>query len=142
MKKFFKHHYSKHAIVVALLWLFAPAAWYLMWRDKKYHSWFPPLLYVNGFVIAGMVFIQTGTYIPWMQEIYSYYGAHPVSFLGALAGVLMGLYAIIHLIFGIYFKRKVTRHGRLVDEHIGAILAILLIDSLIGLGTGLLKLLP
>lgn len=136
--KYLKRHYSKHALIVALLWLFAPAAWLLMWRDKKYHSWFPAVLYINGFVIAGMLAVQTGKYVPWMQEVYTFYGAHPVSYLGTFAGLFMGLYAFAHLFIGIYFKNKFKKHGKLVDKHIGAILTILLIDVLIGLGTGLI----
>lgn len=49
---------TKHTIIVFLLWVAAPVAWFLMWRDKKYHSWFPHLLWINGVIFAVVTFFS------------------------------------------------------------------------------------
>lgn len=53
-----KKSFSKHGIIVILLWVAAPLAWYLMWRDKKYHNWFPHLLWINGAVFGVITLLR------------------------------------------------------------------------------------
>jgi hypothetical protein len=50
--------YKKHTVIVTLLWVLAPVAWFLMWRDKRYHSWFPHLLWINGTIFAVITFFN------------------------------------------------------------------------------------
>lgn len=53
---------NKHGLIVFLLWVAAPVAWYMMWKDKKYHSWFPHLLWING-AVFGIITILRASHV-------------------------------------------------------------------------------
>lgn len=104
---------TKHGLIVILLWVAAPVAWYLMWKDKKYHNWFPHLLWINGAVFGAITLVRAS----YLLTRGSY-----ASFLvfGALA------FALIQIIFGLKVK------GKTVEKFIIPMIVAFLID--IGLG--------
>lgn len=129
---------KKHTLIVILLWLFAPAAWIVMWKDKRYHSWFPTLLYMNG-VIFGFVFLTQGIVVlPRLQIWYDQMNVHTVpNFTPSIAIALIG-FCIFQIFLGVYLKSKIRTHGHLLDHLIALVLAIFTIDFIFGFITGLL----
>ena len=133
---------NKHFVIVLLLWLFAPGAWYLMWKDKTYHSWFAPLLFVNGIVVGFMVITQAFVVIPWISRLYDYYGIHPLPFFSSVMALSIVLFAIIQIIYGYHIRKIAKKHKVVVDHHIRLILLMFTIDVIIGLATGIVRLIP
>ena len=138
--KNFKIH--KHLVIVALLWLFAPAAWYLMWQDKKYHSWFAPLLLVNGIVIGIMIITQSYVFIPYISALYELYGVHPLPFFSSVTAIIVVAFAVIQIIYGLHVRRTESLKNKLVTEHLALTVVFFTVDVIIGLLTGLIRVIP
>lgn len=134
---------SKHAIIVVLLWAFAPLAWYLMCRDKRYHSWFPKLLWING-IIFGVIFItQSFMAIPRLNAVYDALRIHVPTYVhpGVIVLVILFLAAQIwagHVLEGKLQKKKGVAYKSLADRLVAPIIVIFAIDGALGIITGLL----
>ncbi|EKD62856.1 MAG: hypothetical protein ACD_52C00031G0002 [uncultured bacterium] len=96
---------KKHALVIILLWLFAPAAWVLMVRDKRYWSWLPTLLIINGIVFT-------------LIALY-------------LNKFLFLLFATLQIPYGLFLQKNSTY----LKANLAVIIVIFTLDLLFGLGT-------
>ncbi len=134
---------SKHAIIVVLLWAFAPLAWFLMWQDKSYHTWFPKLLWING-IIFGVIFItQSFVAIPRLNAVYDAFHIHVPPYVHPGAVLLVLLFLGIQIAIGQLLQKKLA-HKRgeaqkhLADRLVFPIIIIFAIDGILGIITGLL----
>lgn len=134
---------TKHAIIVFFLWAAAPVAWYIIWRDKKYHGWFPVILFVNGIVFTTLVAIQSLVYIPRLEafaQINQKVGLH---YFGIFASIGLVFFALAQILYGRTLRREMKHDNTLINRHLPIIITILVIDVAIGFLTGILpKLLP
>lgn len=134
---------SKHAVIVVLLWAFAPLAWFLLWQDKRYHSWFPKLLWING-IIFGVIFLtQSFLAIPRLNAVYDALHIHVPAYVhpGAVLLVLIFLGAQIvagHLLQKKLNESKGNAQKKLADRLVIPIIFIFAIDGILGIVTGLL----
>jgi hypothetical protein len=131
---------SKPALIVFLLWAFAPLAWFLLWTDKKYHSWFPKLMWVNGIIFAVIFSVQSFGAMPKLTTWFESIGVTwTQDFSGYLyVGIL--LFAIFQIPLGVYLEGFIKRHIKLTDEVALFSVSIFAIDGLLALATGLLSL--
>jgi len=123
---------------VFLLWAFAPLAWFLMWRDKKYHTWFPKLLWING-IIFGVIFItQSVIAIPRLNAIYEALSIHIPSYVHPSAVGFVILFALAQIYAGHKLEQKVKVKKHFPNNYILPIVIIFAIDGILGFATGFL----
>lgn len=139
MKKFKVPKLTKHALIIFLLWAFAPAAWFLLWKDKKYHSWFPKLLWVNGIIFSIIFFTQSFIFIPKLEQIYDVVGIEVPPSTTPLAAFLVLVFVLLQIPAGIHLQKKIIKHKSLTDKYVIPILFIFLIDGIIAFSTGLVS---
>jgi len=134
---------SKHAVIVVLLWAFAPLAWFLMWRDKKYHRWFPKLLWING-IIFGVIFLtQSFIAIPRLNAIYDALHIHVPAYVHPLAILLVLLFLAGQILAGHLLQRRLKKKSRDEQKHFAdrlvfPIIVIFALDGVLGIITGIL----
>lgn len=129
---------SKHALIIFLLWAFAPAAWFLLWRDKKYHSWFPKLLWVNGIIFSVIFVTQSFVFIPKLEEIYTALKIEVPSSTTPLAALVILAFVLLQIPAGMHLQKKITKQKSLTDKYVLPILFIFLVDGFIALSTGVI----
>jgi len=61
-------------LVLLLLIFFPPAAWYVMWREKHYHSWFIYLIAFYGVLTLIGSFAIRLIFIPYTNQLYASLG--------------------------------------------------------------------
>lgn len=133
-----KTRISKHALIVFLLWAFAPLAWFLIWQDKKYHSWFPKLLWVNGIIFGILFFTQSVIAIPKLNELYSYLHIEVPGYFHPVVITLVLLFAAAQIYAGMQLEKQVKKEHKLVEKFLLPIIVIFAIDGLLALSTGAL----
>jgi len=111
--------FTKHGIIVFLLWAAAPVAWYLMWRDKRYHHWFPHLLWING-IIFGIITLLN------LHKIDS----HPV--LTPVTVTLILSFAIMQILAGLHLQKRLMQSKKLINKLIIPMIIIFAIDIALG----------
>ena len=134
---------TKHAVIVFFLWAAAPVAWYIIWRDKKYHGWFPVILFINGIVFTILVLIQSVVYLPRFAVLTEINRMVSVQYLGHVATLFLIFFAIAQIAYGKHLRRQMKSDTKIIERQLPIIIIILVIDVAIGFLTGLLpKLLP
>lgn len=111
--------FTKHGIIVFLLWAAAPLAWYLMWKDKRYHHWFPHLLWINGTIFGIITLIN-------LHKVDS----HPI--LTPLSAVFILVFAISQILAGMYLQKKLLKSKRLINKLIVPMIIIFALDIALG----------
>ena len=137
--KFQLPHLTKHALIVFLLWAFAPLAWFLIWQDKTYHSWFPKLLWVNGIIFGVIFFTQYFVVIPKLDRIYDVLGVHTPPYLHPLTVIVVLTFAVAQILAGYHLEKKVQKHHKLVEKYLIPIIIIFALDGILALTTGVLS---
>lgn len=105
------NHLSPWSIIL-LLFFFPPLAWYCMWKNPRYHSWFPILLIILGllslstsFLIAFVVYPQIRILTESLNMKQSFWTEY-----AAYGAVLVGL---LEITFGIYVFQRVNANATL-----------------------------
>lgn len=125
-----KHHTPKWIIVI-FLWIFPFAAWFLMWREKEYHTWFPSILFINGAIMSVFFLIYGFFILPLLLRFYTIAGIlkkPSFSFELAMAFVI---YGILQILFSIPAKSKAKKHIELSDRLLVVTTVFLVADYLI-----------
>lgn len=130
---------KKKLIVIAFLWIFAPISWILMWKDKRFHEWFPPLLFVNGIIFTFVFVTQGFINFPKIDYLYQKYQIHEVPYFTVLTALLLTTFTVYQVILGIYLKGKLKTNKHVADDYIKAIMIIFTVDFFFGVTTGLLN---
>lgn len=133
-------HSASHITVLVLLFLFPPAAWYIMWKNKQYHSWFPMLLILNALIPLVTLIIMLLFVVPQLMTLYNNLNVQP-NFspypLIITAIILSG----IQILFAIYIRQRVKKYGQLSQNLLVVTLIFLITNFLITfLGIGAIQL--
>ncbi len=92
-------------IIIILLIFFAPVAWYFMWKDHRYHTWFPIVLIITAALMFSLLGVQTLIVMPKLLALYeNLHVTQPQSSLYLGYGGI--IYALCQAIFGIYLFRR------------------------------------
>ena len=110
---------TKHGLIVLLLWFFAPGAWFLMWKDPRYHSWFPHLLWINGAVFS----LITLVYL---------YTVRSGILLTVTVGLVVLSFTVLQIIAGLSLQYHLTKPKYSLNKIIAPIIAIFLVDIALG----------
>ncbi len=131
---------SKPALIVFLLWAFAPLAWFLLWTDKKYHSWFPKLMWINGIIFAVIFSVQSFGAMPKLTNWFATLGVFWTETFSTYLNLAILIFVIFQIPLGIYLEGFIRRHKKLTDEVALFSVCIFAVDGLLALATGLLSL--
>lgn len=104
-------HQHRTLLIVALIWIFPPAAWYLMWKDKTYHSWFAYLTWIFGGATLLIVFLQSAIVIPKMMNLYSDFSVSVPNPWPTV--IISGAFGLAQIIFGIYLYQQVKKSSQI-----------------------------
>lgn len=110
-----KPHIYPPLVIVGLIWFFPPAAWYLMWKDKTYHSWFAYLLWIFGGATLVFVFVQSAFVIPKLMYLYSEFNASVPS--PWPMAIISGAIGLAQVLFGAYLRQQFKKNGRIFGWH-------------------------
>lgn len=126
-------------LIILLLIFFPPAAWYFMWKQKKYHGWFPNLLILNGVLMFLLSFTELFVVIPEMMYLYEQFNAKTnISNMYNLVYYLL-TFCSIQILSGIFIRRKIISSERSVTYLLVISLVLLIVDFvLLGYGTRIL----
>lgn len=118
-------------LVVLLLILFPPAAIYVMGKDKRYHSWFPILLWIYAGVTLSVSLLQLFVLMPKLSTLYQELNApkRPTLLAQNLLVVLI-ISALAQIVFGFFLRQKVKTIGELPKTLLWIAIIILVIDYL------------
>lgn len=110
---------TKHGLIILLLWFAAPIAWYMMWKDKRYHSWFPHLMWINGLVFTTITFVQ-------MPNIVNSSFFNPSVILAIL------IFALVQVVAGFFLQIKAHKSIKIVHNLIVPMISVFTLDIVIG----------
>lgn len=117
-------------LVVVLLLFFPPAAWYFMWKEKRYHTWFPLVLVLYGSLTLLISSLYVFVVIPNIMQLYKevFTELPPSTYSGVILGYTGIGIGIAQALFGIYSWRKVKTSGEMSKTILIITLAILIFN--------------
>lgn len=118
-------------IVVVLLLIFPPLAWYFMWRERRYHSWFPMLVVLYGVLTLVVSLVFTVLVLPKFIDLYRDFGVRfPTNaWVMSYAGIA---YGILQVSFGLYARRRLITSAKPVEWLLAVSVLLLLLNFLGG----------
>ncbi len=116
MPKHFKFHHP--GVITTLLLVFPPAAWYIMWKHEKYHSWFPKLLLFYTVPTLVIYVLQLLFLIPRLH-------ANPTPIYWGM------IFYISQIMFYFLMKKEFDKSKKLEHTFILITIGILSIDTLL-----------
>lgn len=135
-------HQTPKWIVIALLLFFPPVAWYFMWKEKQYHSWFSIII----LLYAVIPLITLGTMllfvIPQLMELYDSLNIQnptaPYIYPAVIGGIVI---SIAQILYAVYIRKQVKTHGQLSKNLLIITVTILALNYLFAsLGTAAINL--
>lgn len=127
-------------IVVALYFVFPPAAWYFIYKEEKFHRWLPNLLIIFGIIYTLLFTSYLIFVIPKLTNLYNEIGAAAPKNSSIYLSISAGL-SLIQLIFGIYLSRKIKVTGKLPKTLLIISILLLALDQFgVGFAVGLIVL--
>ena len=109
-------------LVILLILVFPPAAWYLLWRDTTYHRWFTYLLLVYGILTVAFSGVLIFVVMPKLSQLYSQF--EPAGPPSQVIGYLGLFYGGVQLALAAYLSRFLTLHPRLENWQLALAVAI------------------
>lgn len=112
-------------IIVLLLIFFPPLAWYFMWKEARYHRWFPVILWLYGFLSIVLFSLIVFLIYPQLNKLYeSLEIERENAWLPYAAYAAIGLSAC-ELIFGVFLHKKSRNKTALSKKLLTITIAIL-----------------
>lgn len=98
-------------LVYVLLFIFPPAAWFIIWKYRKFHFLFPIILWVYSGTTLLFFLIQAIFIVPKMLSIYAEFNTEiPRIGITAVYGGI--IFTLLEIIFAFYlFKKNKTGGG-------------------------------
>jgi len=117
-------------VIIVLLLIFPPVAFYLMWKEKSYHKWFANLLIFVGSLTSILGIIQILIVTPKLLDLYKEFNTK-ISPTHSVAAYLLIVFGIIEFSFGIYLKNKLKMEHA-TKKFLATAVGFLLISYLFG----------
>ncbi|MEN9407893.1 MAG: hypothetical protein RLZZ455_1109 [Candidatus Parcubacteria bacterium] len=112
-------------IIILLLVFFPPLAWYFMWKEARYHRWFPVLLWLYGIISITLFAIITIFVYPQINKLFESLNIERENtWLPYAAGTAV-LLGICEILFGIFLFKK-TQNGTALPNKLLLITLIIL----------------
>jgi hypothetical protein len=126
-------HFSKW-LVLLLLFILPPLAWFLIWKDEHYHRWAYRLLWVYGVLGLMIVVIETVFVIPQLLLLYRNLNVSipPNITIGIVFTVLI---CIAEIIFGFILRDKLNKNDASSKQFVGISFIIIIFGTSIWVGS-------
>src|SRR5690348_8872956 len=94
------HPHLPHWVVILLLLFVPPVAWWHMWKNHRYHSWFPYVLWLNAAAMFGFAAYVTVHYYGLLTALFD---SSTYIFVSHIALLILASFEIG---FGFYLVEK------------------------------------
>ncbi|GEM_PF-6533007 len=92
-----------HLLVIFLILVFPPAAFYILWKYKGYHSWFPHLMWLSGILLFIYTLLINFFLLPYVSRALISSG-NPNAAVGRGWIYVLLVFFIGQSIFGFYLR--------------------------------------
>jgi hypothetical protein len=118
-------------LVLLLLGLFPPVAWYFLWKEKRRQQFFPILLYIYGSLILTSSALYTFFLRPQIAAI-NPSSPPPLldSYIGSILMSLLMIYAASQIAFGRFIKREFQKYSCLPIRWLLVIAVMFVLDTI------------
>lgn len=113
-----------HWIVILLLIFIPPVAWWHMWKNHRYHTWFPYVLWLNAAVMFGFAAYVIVHFYPLLTTFYDSATYIFASHIGLL------LFAIFEIIFGFYLVKMFKNEAMLRRKILAVVIVLLFLNTI------------
>lgn len=117
--------------IVLALAIFPPVAFYLMWKDKNYHSWLVSLHWLFGFSLLAFVGFLQFVLMPKLGVLYRELGIPQANSTGTTIGIYLLILAVVQVIYGFVLKRVQKQKGELPRLHLAITMFVFLLDYIL-----------
>ncbi|MEN9407892.1 MAG: hypothetical protein RLZZ455_1108 [Candidatus Parcubacteria bacterium] len=116
-------HFPKWFVVFCLLFI-PPVGWWHMWKNHRYHTWFPYVLWLNSAIMLGFAAYIVIHFYPRIRSLYDATTLIVISHIGLIS------LALLEIVFGFYLLKKFKNQARLTSRIIGLIILLLFINAI------------
>lgn len=111
---------NQTTILIIILWflVFAPIGFYLLWKEKRLHIWFPNLLIILGILSVIPVFPIFLFVIPKLIKLYENFGADYNKSTPIIFAIAILTITFIQIVTGFILRKKVNPDGSLKNLYI------------------------
>ncbi len=114
------------ALIIALLIIFPPAAYYLIWKNEHFYSWLPNILWISGSIGLVTQIFNGILFVPQFIVLYESLGVQS-PYVIAVPFAIAFFLAIAQICWGFYLSYKLQKRGTDVKRMAAITLLFLLL---------------
>ena len=107
-------------IIILLLIFFPPLAWYFMWREPRYHTWFPVLLLIYSAISLTILSIVFFFVYPQINKLYESLDVVKPNSWSQYAIYALFALAVLQILFSFVLFRQLKIHHILKKNYLVA----------------------
>lgn len=116
-------HLPKWLVISCLLFI-PPVGWWHMWKNHRYHSWFPYILWLNSAIMLGFAAYVALHFYPLLK---TFFDTATYIFLSHIGLIILALFEIV---FGFYLIKSFKNKAMLKTRVILSIILLLFINAI------------
>lgn len=116
-----------HLLVIFLILIFPPAAFYILWKYRTYHSWFSGLIWTTGSIIFAYTMALNFIVLPYITRAISVAGVGGVAGDNKWVWVML-IFSIAQIVFGFYLRRVFKQRGEIARWMMISCVCIFVLD--------------
>lgn len=113
-----------HWAVILLLFFVPPIAWWHMWKNHRYHTWFPYVLWLNAAITFGFSTYVIVNFYPLLTRFVDSKTFIFTSHIGLL------LLAVFEIVFGFYLIKMFKNETMLKRKILAIVIVLLFINTI------------
>ena len=118
-------------LVILLLSIFPPAAFYFMWKDEAYHGWFAPLNWLFGFSLFAFGMFMEFVLLPQLAILYTELGTAQPPETAQYFIYAIFMLSFLQIVFGFVLKMERKKVSRLPALYLFASILFFILDYVI-----------
>lgn len=125
------HKRTSRSLIVILLFVFPPLAWFFMMADKTYHHWLIKVLFLSGIITLCLLLLFYFVIGIQITELYDLLGLQHALDIEILRGSMLAgaVFAVLQIAFALYCHQYLKHHGELHHFQL-VIITILFVSAL------------
>ncbi|MDP3941562.1 MAG: PsbP-related protein [bacterium] len=116
-------HWPKWLVILCLLFI-PPVAWWHMWRNHRYHTWFPYILWLNAAATFGFTAYIVIHFYPLLTTFFD--GATYIF----ISHIFLLLFSVFEIAFGFYLIEKFKNESVLRHRILAIVIIFLFINTI------------
>jgi len=102
-------------------------AWYLLWKEKKYHKHFPTLIWLESGLSILSLFIYWFVVLPQFRVLNQQFTVSRQTILSVKASAAILALALTAILYGFFLKRQLGKSPVLPKKHLISTIAFLVL---------------